>query len=375
MRHFIMIALLGATTACSAAPPTVPGTIDTEKGPVDVTIVAKGLSMPWSLAFLPDGRMLVTERGGELRYVSADGAIGKPIKGVPNVHAQGQGGLLDVVLDPEFDTNRTIYLSYASPGRNGAHTAVMRAVLGETELSDKKVIFRQEPAIDNGFHFGSRLVIDADGFLWITLGERNALRNKAQELDNTIGKVIRIHRDGSIPEDNPFKGQGRADAAIYSYGHRNAQGAALDPVTGALWVHEHGPMGGDEINVIGAGKNYGWPVITYGREYSGGYIGEGAKDGMEQPLYYWVPSIAPSGMAFLTSPKAGPWQGNLFVGSLKFTMVARLEVKDGKIVHEERLLEGLGDRVRDVREGPDGALYVVTETDGRILRLMPKAVN
>lgn len=347
--------------------------IDTEHGPVDVQVVAKGLDMPWGLAFLPDGRYLVTERGGTLRIVARDGAIGKPIDGVPVVHAQGQGGLLDVVLDPQFADNRTIFLSYAGKGRNGAQTTVMRAVLGDGELSDRKVIFRQEPGLDNGFHFGSRLVFGRDGLLYVTLGERNTLRDLAQDTSNTIGKVVRITRDGDIPEDNPFRGQGRADPAVFSYGHRNPQGAALNPETGVLWLHEHGPMGGDEINVIQPGRNYGWPVVTYGREYSGGRIGEGSeKEGMEPPLYHWVPSIAPSGMAFLTAPEAGPWRGNLFVGSLKFGMLVRLEIRDGRVTHEERLLEGMGDRVRDVRAGPDGALYLLTESEGRILRLAPK---
>lgn len=373
MRHLAILFMIGLSTSCSDAAPTIPGVIDTERGPVDVTVVAEGLKTPWGLAFLPDGRYLVTERGGDLHIVARDGTISAPIAGVPVVHAQGQGGLLDVVLDPQFADNRTIFLSYAGKGRNGAQTTVMRAVLGDGELTDRQVIFRQEPALDNGFHFGSRLVFDRDGLLYVTLGERNSLRDLAQDTSNTIGKVVRITRDGEIPAGNPFRGKGRADAAVYSYGHRNPQGAALDPVTGALWVHEHGPMGGDEINVIAPGNNYGWPVVTYGREYSGGKIGVGSeKAGMTAPLYYWVPSIAPSGMAFLTAPEAGPWRGNLFVGSLKFGMLVRLELEDGRVTHEERLLEGMGDRVRDVRAGPDGALYLLTESQGRILRLMPK---
>ncbi len=375
MRHLFICVVIGMSTGCSAAN-SIPGTIDSEQGAIDVQVVAEGLNSPWSLAFLPDGRMLVTERPGKLRIVTADGQAGEPIKGVPVVHAQGQGGLLDVVLDPEFVENQTIYMSYAATGRNGAFTAVMRAVLENNELTDKKVIFRQDPPLDNGFHFGARLAFAPDGLLYVTLGERNQYRDKAQELDNSIGKVVRVDRDGKIPDDNPFRGKGRANDAVFSYGHRNPQGAAINPATGELWIHEHGPMGGDEINVIKPGNNYGWPVVTFGREYSGGNIGEGTeKAGMAPPLYYWVPSIAPSGMAFLTDERAGPWRGNLFVGSLKFALLARLEIENGKVVHEERLLAGMNDRVRDVRAGPDGALYVLTESKGRILRLMPKPAN
>ncbi|AVP96642.1 oxidoreductase [Ahniella affigens] len=375
MRPILAIILALLTCACDAAPPgpftppKLPGTIQTEKGPVQIGVVTAGLRSPWSLAFLPNGRFLVTERGGTLRVVEADGRIGQPIKGVPQVHANGQGGLLDVILDPSFAANQTIYLSYAGKDRNGARTTVMRAVLRDQKLEDTKVIFRQQPSIDNGLHFGSRMVFDRDGNLYITMGERYELKERAQDTSTTLGKVVRIKPDGSIPADNPLKGKGRALPEVFTYGHRNPQGAVLHPETGAIWIHEHGPMGGDEINVLRAGANYGWPVITYGLDYSGDTIGEGsARAGMEQPLYQWTPSIAPSGMAFLTSEQAGPWRGNLFVGSLKFTMLVRLELKDGLVVHEERLLQGLGDRVRDVRQGPDGLLYVLTESQGRILR-------
>lgn len=382
MRPVLAIFLSILISACDAAPPRpintpkLPGTIQTEKGPVQIDVVTTGLRSPWSLAFLPEGRFLVTERGGKLRMVEADGRIGEPIKGVPQVHAQGQGGLLDVILDPNFADNQTIYLSYAGKDRNGARTTVMRAVLRDQELEDTKVIFRQQPSIDNGYHFGSRMVFDRDGNLYITMGERYELKERAQDTSTTLGKVVRIQSDGGIPADNPFIGKGRALPEVFTYGHRNPQGAALNPETGAIWMHEHGPMGGDEINVLRAGANYGWPVITYGLDYSGDTIGEGsARAGMEQPLYQWTPSIAPSGMAFLTSAQSGPWRGNLFVGSLKFTMLVRLELKDGKVVHEERLLQGLGDRVRDVRQGPDGLLYVLTESQGRVLRFAAPGSN
>lgn len=382
MRPILAIFLSLLISACNAAAPgrtdtpKLPGTIQTEQGSVQVDVVTSGLRSPWGLAFLPEGRFLVTERGGKLRVVEADGRIGEPIKGVPQVHAQGQGGLLDVILDPNFADNRTIYLSYAGKDRNGARTTVMRAVLRDQKLEDTKVIFRQQPSFDNGLHFGSRMVFDRNGNLYITMGERYELKERAQDTSTTLGKVVRIKSDGSIPADNPFHGRGRALPEVFTYGHRNPQGAALNPETGVVWIHEHGPMGGDEINVLRAGANYGWPVITYGLDYSGDKIGEGsARAGMEQPLYQWTPSIAPSGMAFLTSEQAGPWRGNLFVGSLKFTMLVRLELKDGKVVHEERLLQGLGDRVRDVRQGPDGLLYVLTESQGRILRFAAPASN
>jgi len=348
--------------------------IASERGPIDVSTVASGLTSPWSLAFLPDGRFLVTERAGSLRIIEKDGTLGAPLSGVPTVHAVGQGGLLDVVLDPQFATNRTLYLSFASPGAGGAHTAIASARLDSGGLANVRVLFRQTPGYDGGHHFGSRIVIGRDGYLYATVGERSDFRDRAQELDKTYGKVIRIGRDGSIPKDNPFVGRSDANPAIWSYGHRNPQGLALNPATGELFEHEHGPRGGDEVNVIRKGANYGWPVITFGREYYGPKIGEGtAKAGMEQPLYYWDPSIAPSGMAFLSTEAAGPWKGNLFVGALSFALLARLELKDGKVVHEERLLADRHDRIRDVRQGPDGALYLLTESKGLLLRLQPVA--
>jgi glucose/arabinose dehydrogenase len=330
------------------------------------------LDHPWSLAFLPDGRILVTERPGRLRIVAADGSISAPLTGVPEVVARGQGGLLDVVLDPDHATNGLIYLSYAEPGSGGAGTAVARARLGAGKLEEVRVIFRQDPKTGGGGHFGSRLVFAPDGNLFVTVGERQQ-RDYAQDLTRHWGKVIRIRPDGSVPSDNPFVGRGDARPEIWSYGHRNPQGAALNPRTGALWTVEHGAMGGDELNVPRPGRNYGWPVITYGLDYSGVKIGEGtAKPGMEQPVHYWDPSIAPSGMAFYTGDRYPGWRGSLFVGSLKFGLLVRLELDGERVTTEERLLEGVDARIRDVRQGPDGFLYLLTDEDeGRLLRLEP----
>ncbi|MEJ6023411.1 PQQ-dependent sugar dehydrogenase [Ramlibacter sp. PS4R-6] len=337
--------------------------------------VATGLDHPWAVAFLPDGRFLVTERPGAIRVVEAAGRIGPPLAGVPEVAAAGQGGLLDVVLDSGFASNRQIFLCYSEPGAGGNSTALARARLSAdaSRLEDLRVIFSQKPKVDSRQHFGCRIVEARDGTLFLTLGERNSRRADAQTLDNHHGKLVRIGKDGSVPKDNPFVGRSGALPEIWSYGHRNMQGAALAP-DGTLWTHEHGPQGGDEINLPQPGHNYGWPVITYGENYGGGKIGDGitAKEGMEQPLHYWVPSIAPSGMAFLTSDRYGPaMKGNLFIGSLKFDYLARLEVANGKVVRETKALE-VGDRVRDVRQGPDGLLYLVTdEARGKLIRVVP----
>ena len=366
---FPVLAAVAASAACQDKPQVAPS----GETKVEVTTVAKGLEHPWALAFLPDGRMLVTERPGRLRYVTREGALSDPIAGVPKVYAEGQGGLLDVVLDPAFTENATIYLSYAEPAADGTNgTAVARARLDGGTLADLKVIFRQQPKFRSNHHFGSRLVFARDGNLFVTTGERNSQRDLAQDLGTHIGKVLRIRKDGAAPADNPFVGRDGALPEIWSYGHRNIQGAALHPETGELWTHEHGPRGGDEINVARAGRNYGWPVITYGREYSGPAIGEGtAKAGMEQPLHYWVPSIAPSGMAFHDGRGHPAWKGQLFVGALAAAQLVRLELTpDGKIGAEERI--AIGKRVRDVREGPDGALYLLTDEDaGEILRVAP----
>ncbi|MDP6343330.1 MAG: PQQ-dependent sugar dehydrogenase [Alphaproteobacteria bacterium] len=339
-----------------------------------VVTVARGLEYPWGLAFLPDGSMLVTERPGRLRLVGADGELSPPLAGVPTVRASGQGGLLDVALDPDFGTNETIYLSYAEPGNGGAGTAVARARLdgAGNRLTGLRVIFRQVPKTGGGRHFGSRLVFARDGRLFITVGERGE-RERAQDFTINRGQVIRIDRDGAIPTDNPFVGKKGYRPEVWSHGHRNPQGAALHPESGKLWVQEHGARGGDEVNIPLPGRNYGWPVIAYGRHYSGRRIGVGTRRrGLEQPVYYWDPSIAPSGMAFYTGEKFPKWRGSLFVGALKFRLVARLILRGEKVVGEERILQGLGERIRDVRQGPDGFIYLLTDAgDGRILRVEP----
>lgn len=359
-----------------AAPAAEPATVDiiTDQDRLRVETVAQGLESPWAIAFLPGGDMLVTERPGRMRRVATDGGLSTPLSGVPEVAARGQGGLLDVVLAPDFNTTQRIYFSYSEPrGGDENATAVAHARLGADSLEDVTVIFRQQPAWDSGHHFGSRLAFAKDGTLFVTLGERNRARDLAQTLDNHIGKVVRLNPDGSVPEDNPFVGRQDAQPAVWSYGHRNPQGAAIHPQTGQLWIHEHGPRGGDEINLPQAGANYGWPVITYGREYSGLPIGDGPrKADMEQPQHYWVPSIAPSGMAFYTADRFPQWQGRLFVGSLKFGQLVRLDLDGDRVVGEHRYAQDLRRRIRDVRQGPDGFLYLLTdEANGAVLRVAP----
>jgi glucose/arabinose dehydrogenase len=316
--------------------------------------------------------MLVTERQGRLNLVSRDFKR-TAIEGVPRVWASGQGGLLEVALHPRFRENRILYLSYAGPGDGGASTELARAKLGEKGLEDLQVIFRQEPKTGGGLHFGGRIVFDRAGFLYLTLGERGQMQ-RAQVPGNQHGSVIRLNDDGSVPKDNPFVGKDGWKPEKYDLGHRNQQGAALHPESGRLWTHEHGPQGGDEINVIRPGTNYGWPVITYGANYgTGTKIGEGTqKEGMAQPLYYWVPSIAPSGMAFYTGERFPKWKGNLFVGALRDQMLVRLVLDGEKVTKEERLLKGVLGRIRDVRTGPDGFIYLLTdESDGVLARLEP----
>jgi aldose sugar dehydrogenase len=340
-----------------------------------VEVVAKGLVHPWALQFLPDGRMLVTERPGRMRLVDRAGQLSPPIDGVPKVASDGQGGLLDVALDPKFSENGLIYWTYAEPrGGETNGTTVARGKLSfvgtSGRLEDVKVIFRQMPTGSGGLHFGSRIAIARDGMLFVGLGERYQ-KDRAQELSNHYGKIVRITNEGAPPADNPFIGRSGAKTEIWSYGHRNIQSAAIHPESGKLWIVEHGPRGGDEINVPLAGKNYGWPVIGYGIDYSGAKLHDTtAKAGMEQPIYYWVPSIAPSGMAFYTSDVVPEWRGNLFVGALAGQHLARLVLDGETIVAEERLLSNSGERIRDVRAGPDGAIYVLTDQpDGRILRV------
>lgn len=373
MRFLIAAAALIAVSETSLANQTRAPAAPTSQ--VTVQTVAEGLDHPWGFEFLPDGRILVTERDGRMRIVSTDGRLSQPVAGVPEVFAQGQGGLLDVALAPDFETSGTIYFSFSEPRRDGNGTAVARARLNADvsppRLEDVQVIFRQQPSYDGNVHFGSRIVPTPDGKLFVTLGERFQMRY-AQDLSRHWGKVVRINADGSVPDDNPFVGREGARSEIWSYGHRNPQAAALHPETGELWIVDHGPRGGDEVNVVRKGLNYGWPVINYGRHYTGEEIPK-RREGMEQPLYYWDPSIAPSGMAFYTADRAPQWRGNLFVGALAGRHLARLVLDGEQVTAEERLLTDLNQRIRDVKQGPDGAIYVATDSArGRILRVTPR---
>lgn len=350
-------------------------TLQGEHGAYALRQLANGFVHPWSLAFLPDGTMLVTERPGRLRRIAADGVISGPLAGVPKVFAQGQSGLLDVVVSPDFANDRLVYLSYGEPNWRGnmGGTAVARGRLSVMGLDDVEVVFRQEPKLSHGTHLGSRMAFDDDGHLFVSAGD-NRDSGKAQLLDHLQGKIVRLAADGSIPSDNPFVGRAGARPEIWSYGHRNIQGMAFHPRTRALWSHEHGPMGGDEINLPQPGRNYGWPLATHGREYSGDPVAEalGAQaPGTEPPLHYWRVSPAVSGMAFYEGDAFPAWQGNLFIGALAGQALIRLQLDGDRIVHEERLLQGR-DRIRDVRVGPDGAIYLLTDgTDGKLLRLEP----
>lgn len=370
------LALLLAGVGLTAVAATVTAqTARSDEHAFRVVTLATGLEHPWALAFLPDGRMLVTERAGRLRILGRDGSpVGPPLAGLPRVEAAGQGGLLDVALHPKFAENGWVYLSYAARDSAGVGTEVARARLAGERLADLQVIFTMQPKSSGGRHFGSRLVFDRAGFLFVTLGDRGD-QDRAQRLDDHAGKIVRLLDDGRVPPDNPFVNRAGARPEIYSLGNRNVQGAAIHPRTGELWTHEHGPQGGDEVNVIRAGVNYGWPVITYGVNYGiGTRIGEGtSKPGMAQPVHYWVPtSIAPSGMAFYQGERFPRWQGDLFIGALRDRMLVRLRLDGEKVVREERLLEGAIGRVRDVRVGPDGLLYLLTdEGNGRLVRLEP----
>jgi glucose/arabinose dehydrogenase len=351
----------------------------------DVVTVSEGLTNPWGLAFLPDGKMLVTERPGRLRVISADGKqISEPVAGLPEVDARGQGGLLDVALDPAFQKNQLIYWSYAEPGQNMNNTAVARGRFVDgaaPKVENVQVIFHQAPSLGSVLHFGGRLVFNRDGTLFITLGDRSITegRMQSQRLDGLLGKIVRLNPDGSVPKDNPFVGKSGVRPEIWSYGHRNIQSAALHPTTGELWEVEHGTRGGDEVNVARKGKDYGWPTIAYGIEYQGGQITGGIQqqEGMEQPRYYWDPNIAPSGMVFYTGKLFPAWQNSLFIGGLGSMNLVRLTLKGEQVAGEERLLQDLQpqrERIRDVRQGPDGALYLLTDNaKGRILKLVPKS--
>lgn len=350
--------------------------VKSEAGSIQVKTIASGLQNVWAMVFLPDGRMLVTERAGRMRIVDQAGKVGEPLGGLPPIFAQGQGGLLDLVLAPDFARSNKIFFSYAEPGENNTNsTAVSSAVLKGNKLEQVTRIFSQQPKVDSGGHFGSRLVWAPDGTLFITLGERYSEKDKAQTLDNHQGKVIRINADGSVPADNPFVKTPGALPEIWSIGHRNMQGAALHPLTQKLWTGEHGPQGGDELNIDEAGKNYGWPVITYGENYGGGKIGEGThKEGMEQPVYKWVPSIATAGFIFYTGDKFPQWKNNILLASLREQTLVRLTLQGDKIVREERLLKNdVKQRLRSVVQGPDGLIYLLSdEVDGKIYQLSPK---
>jgi aldose sugar dehydrogenase len=368
-----LVAVLGV--GCSGQPQGVAADerIESEQAAFHVIEVVPGLEHPWAVAFLPEGDMLITERPGRLRLVSGGELQPDPIAGVPEVWASGQGGLLDVALHPDFADNRLVYLSYSATVGGGQHTHVARGRLGEGTLEDVEVIFQAGPPASGGRHFGSRLVFDDEGYLFITIGDRGDAE-RAQDPSDHAGTVVRLHDDGRVPDDNPFAAGGEGAPEVYSYGHRNPQGMALHPETGRVWTHEHGPRGGDEINITEAGINFGWPVITYGVAYSGLPIGEGITEhpDMRSALYHWTPSIAPSGMAFYDGEAIAGWQGNLFVGALAGQHLARLELDGEQVVAEERLLENTIGRIRDVRSGPDGFLYLLTDhANGGLYRLEP----
>lgn len=350
----------------------------TEKELKSETIVT-GLNMPWAMAFLPDGRVLVTERGGKLRLVKGGQLDPQEITGIPKVYYRGQGGLLDVVLHPNYKENGWIYMSYSSPKKdgeagedNGANTALMRAKLEGHTLTNIEHLYKASPNVKAGVHFGGRILFDKKGYVFLSLGERGQKEN-AQNLGKAQGKIVRLHEDGRIPTDNPFVKTKDALPEIWSYGHRNPQGLVMHPTTGLIWEHEHGPQGGDELNVIEKGKNYGWPLITYGIDYDNSIISDKTEaPGMEQPVIHWTPSIAPCGMTFVDSPKFKDWNGDLLVGSLKFMNLEHLTVKGNKVVKKEVIFDKIG-RVRDIKQGPDGNIYVVVESTGSIVKISPKA--
>jgi len=364
---------LAVTVSASAAPQTFPSS----GGPLVVETVATGLVNPWALAFLSGGRLLVTERPGRMRIVAPNGKLSPPILGLPKIYAYDQVGLADVVLDRAFATNRTIYFCFTEPSGRGGNVAMARAKLddeGAPRLEQVNIIFHQVGPVSTGLNLGCRIAQANDGNLFLTLGDHYYHRNEAQNLANHIGKIVRVAPDGTVPAGNPFAGREGAKPEIWSYGHRNPQGLLFHPQTGKLWEHEHGPRGGDEVNLIDKGLNYGWPVIGYGIDYNGTKIHESThKDGMEQPLRHWTPSIAPSGMTFYDGDLFPAWRGNLFIGSLERQMLLRIEVSGETLGNEERLLRGFPDRIRDVRQGPDGALWLATDSPaGRILRVVPR---
>lgn len=372
-----VLATTFATLACFAGLAQAAEGASTERHQVSFTTIAEGLEFPWGMTFLPSGELLVTEKTGSLRKVSLDGTVSAPISGVPAVVAQGQGGLLDVALDPDFANNQLVYLSYSEPapaGAEGHSTAVARGKLVDNALTEVKVIFSAAPKWSSNFHFGSRLVFSADGeYLFITLGDRGNRRDDAQALNNHNGKVVRIHKDGRIPQDNPFVNQPGALKEIWSWGHRNVQGAALHPDTGELWTNEHGPKGGDEINIARAGNNYGWPIATFGVNYDGSIVSPlTAAPRTQQPHYYWVPSIAVSNMLFYSGDAFPAWRGDLLIAALRGAHVARLDMDGERVMHEEQLFAELNARLRDIEQGPDGYLYLLTDDrNGQLIQVKP----
>jgi glucose/arabinose dehydrogenase len=377
-RYPAIVSLLSAFALLSgAATPAAAQTFKTSAGPIAVTTVARDLVHPWSLAFLPDGRMLVTERPGRIRIVGSDGKLSPPFASVPRVFTSSQAGLMDVILAHDFAQSRMIYFCYAEPVSGGGRIAVAHAKLIEGDkarLDDVTTIFRQKGPPSRALNIGCRMVQAPDGNLFVTLGDQFSAKELAQKLDNHIGKIVRITPDGKAPPDNPFVNKEGALPEIWAYGLRNAEGLAFNPADGKLWEQEHGPMGGDEINIIEKGANYGWPVVSYGVNYDGTPVGTGKAraPGMANSLWHWTPSIAPSGMAFYTGDLFPAWKGSLFNGALKFELLSRLELKGDKAVKEERMLQALKERIRDVRQGPDGALYLLTDNEaGRILRVAP----
>ncbi|KQT83192.1 hypothetical protein ASG48_14145 [Aurantimonas sp. Leaf443] len=367
--------MLAATALPAAA---LDRELSSEAGPLQVTTAVTGLANPWAFEFLPDGAMLVTEKAGRLRVAAPDGTLGAPISGLPEIDAGGQGGLLDVALDPGFAENATIWFTFSEPAEGGNSTALAKGVLSSdrTSLSDVTTVFSQLPRYAGNKHFGSRIVFDGEGHVFLGLGERSdqPIRNRAKDLDNHLGKVVRLNLDGSVPQDNPFVGRDGALPEIWSYGHRNIQGGARHPETGAIWFTEHGPKGGDELNLIEKGANYGWAEVSYGVNYDGTPVGTGEKTapGVTDPVHQWTPVIGASGLEFYTGDLFADWKGDAFAGGLATTDLVRLTMEDGKVTGEERLLADLGLRIRDVKAGPDGAIYVATdERNGEILKIAP----
>ncbi len=368
---FTLFFMMSVSSSCNDHEPVSENLIQTEELALDIDTLATGLENPWSIAFLPDGRILIAERPGRLRIFEDGRLRDEPVPGLPDIWAHGQGGFLDVVLHPEYEDNSRIYIAYAEPRGNGGNTSIARGIFDGSRLTDVEVIFRGEPATDRGHHFGSRIVFDDDGYMFTTIGDRGVMGN-AQMLENHNGKVIRLHDNGSVPSDNPFVDVQGAKPEIWTYGHRNIQGMGLHPQTRELWTHEHGPRGGDEINLISKGENYGWPEVTHGINYNGTIITEDTtRNGMVDPVLHWTPSIAPCGLGFVSGDRYPGWQHNMLVGALAGLHIHRVVLENDRVVHTEYLLEGFA-RFRDVREGPDGYIYALTEAPGLLIRLIPR---